>query len=284
MDVNLARTFVEVVNTGSFVRAAKRLNVSQSTVSCRIQSLEQQLGRQLFVRSKLGASLTPAGEQFQRFAISMTQVWEQACHQVAGPSGFTALLTVGGQASLWDHLLLNWLKWMEKHIPGLCVRAEYGQPDRLMVRLAEGMIDVGVMYTPQSRPGLEIERLFAETLVLVTTEDCIDSESDGEYVYTDWGIEFRTWHSLNFPKKSNARLHLALGTHGLNYLLDYGGAGYFPLRAVSRHVEKGRLRLVEKAPTFELPVYAVYATEHAEEFLESVLKGLRWVIATKTNT
>ena len=59
MDIELARTFLEIVSTGSFVRASDRLNVGQTTVSARIRILEQQLGRPLFVRNKGGATLTP---------------------------------------------------------------------------------------------------------------------------------------------------------------------------------------------------------------------------------
>ena len=63
MDIELARTFLAIVSTGSFVRASDRLHVSQTTVSARIRSLEDQLRRPLFVRNKAGATLTPAGEQ-----------------------------------------------------------------------------------------------------------------------------------------------------------------------------------------------------------------------------
>ena len=66
MDIELARTFIEIVSTGSFIKAADRLHVAQTTVSARVRLLEQQLGRPLFVRNKGGASLTPAGEQFLR--------------------------------------------------------------------------------------------------------------------------------------------------------------------------------------------------------------------------
>lgn len=67
-DIELARTFIEIVAAGSFVKAADRLHVAQTTVSVRVRLLEQQLGRPLFIRNKGGASLTTAGEQFLRFA------------------------------------------------------------------------------------------------------------------------------------------------------------------------------------------------------------------------
>jgi DNA-binding transcriptional LysR family regulator len=67
MDIELAGTFLEIVSTGSFVRASERLNVGQTTVSARMRLLEQQLGRSLFVRYKSGAALAPTGERF--FAV-----------------------------------------------------------------------------------------------------------------------------------------------------------------------------------------------------------------------
>lgn len=87
MDISLARTFLEVAASGSFIAAAERLNLTQTAVSARIRTLEQCLGRSLFVRNKAGARLTPAGERFKRHAATLVQVWERARQQVALPSG-----------------------------------------------------------------------------------------------------------------------------------------------------------------------------------------------------
>jgi LysR family transcriptional regulator, flagellar master operon regulator len=80
MDIELARTFLAIVEAGSFVRAAERLNVTQTTVSARVRSLEDQLRRPVFLCNKSGSTLTPAGEQFLRFARTLVQVWERAQH------------------------------------------------------------------------------------------------------------------------------------------------------------------------------------------------------------
>lgn len=87
MDIKLARTFLEIVATGSFLRAAERLHVTQTAVSARVRTLEELLGRKLFVRNKSGATLSPAGLQFRRSAATLVQVWERARHQVAVPRG-----------------------------------------------------------------------------------------------------------------------------------------------------------------------------------------------------
>ena len=65
MDTTLIKTFIEVAATGSFVAASDRLYVTQSAVSLRIQRLEDSLGHLLFTRSKAGAILTPAGQEFE---------------------------------------------------------------------------------------------------------------------------------------------------------------------------------------------------------------------------
>ena len=50
------------------------------------------------------------------------------------------------------------------------IRAESALEPEIMQGLVEGRIDIGVMYTPQSRPGLKVEQLFEEQLILVSTD------------------------------------------------------------------------------------------------------------------
>jgi DNA-binding transcriptional LysR family regulator len=154
MDIALARTFLEIVSSGNFVRAAARLHVTQTAVSVRVQTLEELLGAKLFVRNKAGASLTPAGEQFMRYAPLLVQMWERARHQVAVPPGLRAVVSVGGELSLWNPFLLDWLVWMRRSATQLAVRAQVRLPQELMSQVSEGVIDIAVMYAPQYRPGL----------------------------------------------------------------------------------------------------------------------------------
>src|SRR3546814_19557200 len=110
MDIAAARTFLEVLKTGSFVAAAANLNLTQTAISARIRVLEEQLNRSLFVRNKAGVRLTPAGEQFHRFAITLVQVWERALPQVALPAGRDTVDPIGGRPRLWTHPPKNLLQ------------------------------------------------------------------------------------------------------------------------------------------------------------------------------
>ena len=162
METELARTFLTVVAAGNFISAADRLHVTQSTVSARIRTLEEQLACTLFVRNKAGTVLTPAGRQFQKHAASLVRTVEQARQDVGIPMGYRAVLAVGGRIGLWENLLLRWLRLMQETAPDVSLRAEIGFEEDLMQRLIEGRIDIGVMYTPQSRPGLNVELLLEE--------------------------------------------------------------------------------------------------------------------------
>src|SRR5437588_12989684 len=135
MDTELARTFLVVIATGSFVEAAQRLHVTQSTVSTRIQRLEETLGAELFVRNKAGTTLTRAGQQFQRHAALLTRTVEQARHEIGIVSGFRATLTIGCRMGLWEDLLLRWLPIFGSLAPDVAVRALVSLEEDLMQSL-----------------------------------------------------------------------------------------------------------------------------------------------------
>jgi DNA-binding transcriptional LysR family regulator len=281
MDIALARTFLEIVACGNFVRAAERLHVTQTAVSVRVQTLEGLLGRKLFVRNKAGATLTPAGEQFMRYAPLLVQVWERARHQVAVPPGLRAVVAVAGELSLWNPFLLDWLVWMRRSAPQLALRTQVALPEGLMNQVAEGVIDIAVMYAPQHRPGLKIELLMKEKLVLVTTARRKAKPRSGDYVYVDWGADFAAHHNLTFPELSNPGTYVGLGPLGLQYILKAGGSGYFRQNAVAPYLRSGRLGLVRGAPEFLYPAYAVYSEDADPKIVTPALAGLRRVGAAQ---
>jgi DNA-binding transcriptional LysR family regulator len=282
MDTELARTFLVVVAAGSFVDAAQRLHVTQSTVSARIQRLEETLGAELFVRNKSGTTLTPAGRQFQRHAASLTRTVEQARQEIGIVSGFRETLTIGGRIGLWEDLLLRWLPAFAALAPDVAVRALVGFEEDLMQALIEGRADIGVMYTPQARPGLRVEMLFEEHLILVSTRADAKSEPERDYVYVDWGAEFFAHHNLAFPSFSGAPLTVNVGWLGLERMISYGGTGYFPSRLVREHELAGKLHKVADAPAFRLPAYVCFPASTESEAIRIALDTVRKVAIDST--
>ena len=270
MDIALARTFLKVIDAGNFVNAAEQLFITQAAVSRRIKALEEYLGCTLFVRNKAGTVLTPAGRRFQKHAVKLVQALEQARHDVGVTHPYRSSLTVGGRFGLWDDLLLRWLPLMRKQAPDVALRAQIGFEEGLMQQLIDGSIDIGVMYTPQQRPGLEIEPLLVEELVLVTST-IEQPPAIGDYVLVEWGPEFHAHHSLSLPEFSNPSLTVGIGWLGLRYLLANGGTGYFPLRLVQAYLASGTLHRVLSAPTFKLPAYIVYPLDRDHTLLDPAI-------------
>lgn len=280
MDIDRARTFLEIVHSGSFLRAADRLHVTQTTVSARIRTLEEEIGRQLFVRNRNGAQLTPAGREFERFAQSLVQIWERARHQLAIPAGRTSVVALGGELSLWNPLLLDWLVWMKKAKPEIAIHAHVGVPDQLIDQLRTGVLDIAVLYAPKLLPGFRVELLQEEQLVLVKTSGGEDETAEAkDYVYVDWGPLFAAQHDARTAVFGEPGLLVGLGPLGLNYILRAGGMGYFRRGSVAPHVASGELEIVEGAPEFTYPAYAVYpeASEARADVMDA-LRGLKEIV------
>lgn len=126
------------------------------------------------------------------------------------------------------------------------------------------------MYAPQQRPGLTIDRLLEETLVLVTSS--ADAGCESEYVHVDWGPDI-VLHSAR--AEAGSPLVFNLGPLALSYVLANGGSGYFRMRAVRPHLTSRKLELVSGAPQFSYPIYVVYSDGADQSVLQQAIAGLR---------
>jgi len=280
MDVDFARTFLTILETGSFASASKRLNVTQSTVSARIKALEDQLGSPVFQRFKTGVLPTPAGARFERHAQAMVRAWSQARQEAGLSEKFTARLNIGGQITYWDSLLLNWVSWARATLPALAIRAEMGTNESLMREMADGLLDAAVLYTPQRINGLHAERLFEDELIMVGTDPDCRGPADRNYVFVDWGADFRTDHARRFPDIAAPALYFGVGTVALSFILSQGGSGYFPARMVSDAIRAGTLFRISDAAAFHRAAYLVTAEILPEGLLADALEGLRRMACT----
>lgn len=275
MDIALARTFLMVAETGSFIEAARKMNVTQSTVSARIKVLEELFARKLFERSKNGAELTGAGEQFQKHALALVRVWQHAQLEVGLAGPYSDHLSVGAHAMLWDGFLLRWISSLREHMPDLAISASASLSSVMIQRLLEGTLDLAVMYQPGQPPGLTIEHLFDEEFVLVSSTPARSRRQPSNYVFVDWGPDVQADGASGYPDVTNAGVNLDLGSLGLDYLLANEASGYFPRRLVQRHVNRRRLRIPARSRTFTSPVYMVYPEARDEEAYAPILEALR---------
>jgi len=280
MDIDQIRTFLAVTATGSFLEAAAHLHVTQSTVSARIQNLESYFGATLFVRNRAGASLTPSGRRLLRHAKAMMLTLEQARHDVGLPSRFRASIAIGARIALWDGFLPHWVGGMRQSAPDVSIRSDIGFEEDLMRRAIEGTLDIALMYTPQHSPGLQVEHLFDETLVLLTTDPSIPWP-DPNYVYVDWGPAFSAQHTSGYPNLERPAQVVNIGWLGVQLVRSNGGSCFLPVRMALPLIKRGELFHVPDSPQFKIPTYMVYHLEQDSAVLELALRQLRELAAAE---
>jgi DNA-binding transcriptional LysR family regulator len=273
MDIELARTFLEIVRHGSLVAAAQKLHVTQTAITARVQKLESQLGSTLFVRNRAGARLTANGEAFVVYANQLVETWEAARRDLPLPEGYRDVLHIGGEVSLCNPLMLGWASVLREQVPGHALRMEIRDGENLLRQLELGVLDAALVYRPEYWPGLQVEQLLEEKLILVRSV-----ERPEPYVYIDWGADFRRRHDAALPDKARAALSFNLGPLGLQYILEHGGSGYFRTRVVHSYLHSGVLERVPRAPEFSHPVYLVYSRDRDSPALQRAFELLRKVV------
>ena len=274
MDIDQARTFLAIAAYGSFLEASRRLHVTQSTVSARIQKLESELNASLFQRGRAGAKLTPAGKRFLEHAKRLVLTAQQARDEVGLPGRFQGSLRMGARIALWEDLLPEWVSWLRTSLTDVALRCEIGFEEDLMRRLVEGTLDVGIMYTPNQSPGLVVEQLFDEQLVLVATRSTA-KPLDDDYVYVEWGPGFYAQHAQHYPGLERPAQVVNIGWLGVQLILHNGGSCFLPLRMAQPLLDEGRLHRVPDSPVFAHPVYVVYPRVTENTVLDKAIEGLR---------
>lgn len=266
MHIDKLRTFLEVAATGNFYEASINLNVTQSTVSARIKTLEDRLRQKVFIRNPDGVSLTPAGLRLQRHAINIVRLWQRADQDAALPDTYKDSVGLGTVNSLSDSVLLPWVTRMRERAPELAIHAQADFSSYLMRQLIDGVLDIAVMYEPRHTPGFVIEEFIVDNLILVTTRTVEDAKAWREgYVFVDWGESFRQTHEkLNVD--SPPPVHFGVGPPALQYILQNGGSGFFPTRMIRRYEDDGTLQRVPKVDEIHRTGYLVYnkAVEDSE--------------------
>jgi len=277
MQISQIKTFLKVSETESILKSANKLHITQSAASSRIQQLEQELNQKLFIRSHSGVKLSPAGRRFQPYALRLLQTWQQASQEVNLPEGFKGLFSLAIQATVWNSFSRPWITWMKKNMPDYVLRVESDWSQSMIKNLSNGYLDLVITSVPQTVPGLKVEELMDEPLMLVSSTPSSLEESMGEnYIHIDWGPHFNHQHNLSFSSTYTPTLTVGLSDLALQIITIEGGSAYLPTRIAEKLIENASLYPVNDAPKFNVPLYLMYPEDHYDpDVLDLGLQGLR---------
>jgi DNA-binding transcriptional LysR family regulator len=244
------RCFVEVVESGGFGRAAKRLGISKSIVSRRIARLEADLGARLLSRTTRGISPTEAGLEFKARSERILAELEEAHEAVAQQGGVVGRLRVSVPLSFGVRYVAPVLAELAMHHPKLEIDVSYS--DRFVDLIGE-RFDAAIRIGTLEDSSLVARRIAPVRSVIVASPDYLartgrpqnpgDLAAHECLIYTgravpDWRFRAgKRWISI----RPEGRLRADSGEAILRWAIAGLGVADAPSFLVSDAVESGAL-------------------------------------------
>lgn len=161
------RYAVAAANHGSFYRAARALDIEQSTLSRNILKLERAVGMPIFERSRAGVTMTLAGRAFIRGAKPMVASADKlvAMMRAAG-QGCAGGLRLGHNSSISaGNLRATLMSWHEAH-PDVEVECVEADRSVLLAGLDTSEIDIAILMGAAGQNGFRCEPLWSERMLV----------------------------------------------------------------------------------------------------------------------
>jgi LysR family cyn operon transcriptional activator len=171
MELRHLRYFVVLADELSFTRAARRMNVTQSTLSHQIRQLEDEIGHALFDRVGKRIVITEVGETLLLSATRALREVDEGLRAVKKPADpLTGVLRIGATHTFYMTLLPDCLAtFLEVH-PRMSVSAEELFSSEIEAEVDAGAIDVGIAYEPRNNGNLAYEPLYIDEMVLAVSD------------------------------------------------------------------------------------------------------------------
>jgi len=167
LDTDQLRSFLAIVDSGSFTRAAERVHKTQSAVSMHIRRLEEQLGCALFVKQGRGSRLTAEGESLIEFARRMIQV-EAGAFAALSRKGLRGAARLGIPDDYAESFLAEILTRFYRWHPLVEVSVVCEGSVDLAAQVSAGALELALVTDHEGLRGLEVLR--EEPLVWVASE------------------------------------------------------------------------------------------------------------------
>lgn len=165
MNIKHLETFYWIARLGSFTAAAERVFTTQSTVSMRIQELEQSLGVKLFDRSHRTARLTPKGKELVFYVEQLIELTAEMQRRITPPESLSGLIRVGVVEIIASTWLPRFIHTLQETYPNIQLELEVALSLELAEKLRNGSLDVifalgrppGTNYVTESLGSVQLE-------------------------------------------------------------------------------------------------------------------------------
>ncbi len=205
------RTFITLVETGSFTLTARRLEMTQPGVSQHVSKLEQYLGKSLLERHGRRFTLTESGRRAYDYALRLFAEHEQFRHSLDADSLYSGDCRLASPGSV-GVMLYPFLLGQQQMHPGLTVSYCFAFNHEILQDVLAGRYDLGIVTDQVRQPDLDVELWHREPLCLVVPADfagsgLTDLMGLGFVNYSDGLSHASALLRGNFPREFRSMSH-----------------------------------------------------------------------------
>ena len=160
MNINfeLYRIFYVVANHKNITKASEELHISQPAISKSIKNLEDQLGGQLFVRTKRGVVLTDEGKEFYNYIKQAIEYINNAENKFTDLINLeTGTIKIGISTTLTKEFLLPYLEKFHEKYPKIDIQIDTNITPELLHKLINGLLDIVILNLKGKSYGDDLE-------------------------------------------------------------------------------------------------------------------------------
>lgn len=149
MDIQVLQYFLAVAREESITKAAEVLHMTQPPLSRQLKDLEDELGKQLFIRGNRKITLTEEGLILRRRAEEMVELMEKTKSEVSrSGQNIRGDIYIGGGETKGFRLLSKVAEKVRIKHPGIRYHLFSGNADDVSERLDRGLLDFGILVEP----------------------------------------------------------------------------------------------------------------------------------------
>ena len=284
MNLRFVEAFYWVASLKSISRAADKLFLTQSAMSSRISTLEEELGVLLLDRRDKQFKLTAAGARFLVYAGKLLELQREVKAEMGSGAPLAVSMRIGAIESVLHSWLIPWLEKLRKDQPGLALELTVETTPLLTEQVQRGTLDLVFAVLPASADGVRNHALAPMEMAFVGHPELhkkrkyrLDELAEMELLTFQKGsqphvtlLDLFRQHQLE-PK----RVHAISSISAMVQLVQGGfGVALLPRVAVQRLTGFASLKILGcDARLQALPIYASYRTDPTAQTVESVVKS-----------
>ena len=274
--------FIEVSNTLNLSRTAKRIGISQPSLSLAMKRLEQTIGTELFIRSKNGVVLTKAGKRLLSHAKQLLQLWDSVkSESLAAHYEIQGNFILGVHPSVALCTLSGFLPKLLMDYPKLEIQLKHDLSRNISEEIINLSIDIGLVVNPVKHPDLIIHKLYDDKVTFwYTTKKNVNQQIasgeavlifDPDLIQTQWLLKHIHRQGIKYKRvvtSNNLEVITNLTTNG-------GGIGILPTR-VAFSAYPNKLKPVPKMPYYHDEICLVYRHENRNiKAMQAIISSIK---------